>query len=176
MDSKTEILCGQQPAGTTATPPSAWLPLGLTVSAGVLRLLAPVPNLTPVGALGLYAGGRLRSWQAFALPLLVMAATDGKGVNVILEMAAHVNLDKDLTILAQGGRVGGAELACGPVGNRAYGVEIQPDIRALVWRRHRYSGSCERDRSACSRPHASAAPPVRPVAAPPGSGSRSPYR
>jgi NADPH:quinone reductase len=34
-----------------------------------------------------------------------MAATDGRGVNVILEMAAHVNLEKDLTLLAHGGRV-----------------------------------------------------------------------
>jgi len=66
MDRRTEPL----------SRPSAWLAIGLTLSAGMLRLLAPIPNLAPVGALGLYAGGRLRSWQAFALPLLVMAATD----------------------------------------------------------------------------------------------------
>ena len=30
-----------------------------------------------------------------------MSATDGRGVDVILEMAAHINLDKDLTVLAQ---------------------------------------------------------------------------
>lgn len=35
----------------------------------------------------------------------VMTATEGRGVDVVLEMAAHVNLDKDLTILAYGGRV-----------------------------------------------------------------------
>jgi NADPH:quinone reductase len=35
----------------------------------------------------------------------IMQATDGKGVNVILEMLANVNLDKDLGLLAKGGRV-----------------------------------------------------------------------
>ena len=35
----------------------------------------------------------------------IMKATGGRGVDVILEMAAHVNLDKDLTLLAKFGRV-----------------------------------------------------------------------
>lgn len=35
----------------------------------------------------------------------VMTATGGRGVNVVLEMAAHINLDKDLAVLAHGGRV-----------------------------------------------------------------------
>ncbi|OFW23274.1 MAG: quinone oxidoreductase [Acidobacteria bacterium RIFCSPLOWO2_02_FULL_65_29] len=35
----------------------------------------------------------------------VMQATDGRGVDVVLEMAAHINLDKDLSILAPRGRV-----------------------------------------------------------------------
>jgi NADPH2:quinone reductase len=35
----------------------------------------------------------------------VMAATGGKGVNVIAEMAAHINLDRDLGLLTRGGRV-----------------------------------------------------------------------
>jgi len=35
----------------------------------------------------------------------ITKATGGKGVDVILEMAAHVNLDKDLTLLAKQGRV-----------------------------------------------------------------------
>src|SRR5262245_31218974 len=34
------------------------------------------PNCTPVGALGLFAGGRLRWWQAAVLPLAVMALAD----------------------------------------------------------------------------------------------------
>jgi NADPH:quinone reductase len=35
----------------------------------------------------------------------IMEVTDGKGVHVILEMLADVNLDKDLRMLAHGGRV-----------------------------------------------------------------------
>jgi NADPH2:quinone reductase len=35
----------------------------------------------------------------------ILKATDGKGADVILEMAAHVNLDKDLSVLARHGRV-----------------------------------------------------------------------
>jgi NADPH:quinone reductase len=48
----------------------------------------------------------------------VMNVTDGRGVNVVLEMAAHINLDKDLTVLAFGGRVV-------VIGNRGR-VEIDP--------------------------------------------------
>lgn len=35
----------------------------------------------------------------------ILKATGNKGVNVILEMAAHINLDKDLGLLAKNGRV-----------------------------------------------------------------------
>jgi NADPH2:quinone reductase len=35
----------------------------------------------------------------------ILRATDGKGVDIILEMAAHLNLDKDLGLLAKHGRV-----------------------------------------------------------------------
>jgi NADPH2:quinone reductase len=35
----------------------------------------------------------------------VTRATDGHGVDVVLEMAAHVNLDRDLGVLAHGGRI-----------------------------------------------------------------------
>lgn len=35
----------------------------------------------------------------------IMKATGGKGINVVLEMAAHVNLDKDLGLLTNHGRV-----------------------------------------------------------------------
>lgn len=35
----------------------------------------------------------------------VMKAADGRGPDVILEMAAHINLDRDLTMLARGGRI-----------------------------------------------------------------------
>jgi hypothetical protein len=52
------------------------LALTLTVAAAVLRLLPHAPNFTPVGGMSLYAGARLRGWQAFALPLLLLAVTD----------------------------------------------------------------------------------------------------
>jgi hypothetical protein len=40
--------------------------------------------MTPVGALGLFGGARLRSWHAYVLPLAVMACTD-----VILGMTLY---------------------------------------------------------------------------------------
>jgi NADPH2:quinone reductase len=48
----------------------------------------------------------------------IMKATGGRGVDVVLEMAAHINLDKDLGLLARFGRVV-------VVGNRGR-VEIDP--------------------------------------------------
>jgi NADPH2:quinone reductase len=48
----------------------------------------------------------------------VMSSTAGRGVDVVLEMAAHLNLDKDLTVLAKGGRIM-------VIGNRGR-VEIDP--------------------------------------------------
>ncbi len=48
----------------------------------------------------------------------IMKATGGRGVDVILEMAAHVNLDRDLTMLARSGRVV-------VIGNRGR-IEIDP--------------------------------------------------
>jgi hypothetical protein len=65
----------------------AWLlVVGVAVFAVVYRVvpylfnLSPaaryVWNLTPVGALGLFAGARLRSHLAFLVPLLVMLASD----------------------------------------------------------------------------------------------------
>src|SRR5438034_2622520 len=62
----------------------------------------------------------------------VMKATGGRGVDVIVELLANVNLGKDLTILAKGGRVV-------IIGSRG-GVEIDPrdtmqrdtDIRGMV--------------------------------------------
>jgi NADPH2:quinone reductase len=48
----------------------------------------------------------------------VMSGTGGRGVDVILEMAAHLNLDKDLSLLARFGRVV-------VIGNRGR-VEIDP--------------------------------------------------
>jgi len=52
------------------------LALSLTVLGAVARLLPHPPNFAPVGGMSLYAGARLRGWQAFALPLVLMAVTD----------------------------------------------------------------------------------------------------
>ncbi len=50
----------------------------------------------------------------------ITKATGGRGVDVILEMAAHINLDKDLTLLAKYGRVV-------VIGNRGR-IEIDPRL------------------------------------------------
>ncbi len=62
----------------------------------------------------------------------IMNATNGRGVDVIVELLANVNLAKDLTILAKGGRVA-------VIGSRGW-IEIDPrdtmqrdaDIRGMV--------------------------------------------
>jgi hypothetical protein len=49
----------------------------MAVAAGLVRLIPFNPwNFTPVGALGLFGGARLRSWWAYVLPLGVMAVSD----------------------------------------------------------------------------------------------------
>ncbi|MEQ1870704.1 MAG: NADPH:quinone reductase, partial [Vicinamibacterales bacterium] len=54
----------------------------------------------------------------------ILRATQGRGVNVVFEMNAHLNLDKDLTLLARGGRVV-------LIGNRG---RIDIDPRAIMAR------------------------------------------
>ena len=53
-------------------------PLALTlVVVGALVRLAPHPwNFAPVGGTSLFAGARLRGWQAYMVPILLMLATD----------------------------------------------------------------------------------------------------
>jgi hypothetical protein len=46
------------------------------VGAAALRVFAVLPNISPVGALGLFAGGRLRWWLAWLPPVAVMAISD----------------------------------------------------------------------------------------------------
>ncbi|XP_033096009.1 quinone oxidoreductase-like [Anneissia japonica] len=53
----------------------------------------------------------------------IMEATDGSGVDVIIEMLANVNLQKDLELLARGGTVA-------VVGNRG-NIEINPRLMML---------------------------------------------
>src|SRR5258708_23646509 len=56
--------------------PSKWPALSLTAIGGLLRVLPHPPNLAPVGAMSLFAGATLNSWQAYLVPLLIMAITD----------------------------------------------------------------------------------------------------
>ena len=52
------------------------LSLALTVVGGLGRLLPHWPNFTPVGGMSLFAGARLPGWQAYLVPLVIMAVTD----------------------------------------------------------------------------------------------------
>jgi hypothetical protein len=51
------------------------LALGLTILGGLIRIVQRW-NFAPVGGLSLFAGARLRGWQAWATPLILMAITD----------------------------------------------------------------------------------------------------
>src|SRR5258708_37718603 len=59
-------------SNNTARPLGA----GLTVLGALARLLPHLPNFSPVGSISLFAGARMRGWQAYALPLILMAVTD----------------------------------------------------------------------------------------------------
>ena len=52
------------------------LAIGLTVAGALARLMPHPWNFAPVGSISLFGGARLRGWQAFALPLALMAITD----------------------------------------------------------------------------------------------------
>jgi hypothetical protein len=49
---------------------------GLTVLGAVARVVPHPWNLAPVGGMSLFAGARLPGWQAYLLPLVLMAITD----------------------------------------------------------------------------------------------------
>jgi hypothetical protein len=49
--------------------------IGLIVLGALLRVTQAL-NFAPVGAMSLFAGARLRGWQAYALPIVLMAITD----------------------------------------------------------------------------------------------------
>lgn len=48
----------------------------LTVLAALLRLVPHPPNFAPIGSVALFAGARLRGWQAYCVPLAAMLVTD----------------------------------------------------------------------------------------------------
>lgn len=57
---------------------SNWRPaaLSLTVFGAIARVLPHPPNFVPVGATSVFAGARLPAWQAYLIPVALMAATD----------------------------------------------------------------------------------------------------
>ncbi len=66
----------EQRTETKSRPGLEPLALGLTVFGGVLRLLPHPWNFAPAGAMSLFAGSRLRGWQAYLVPIVLMVATD----------------------------------------------------------------------------------------------------
>jgi hypothetical protein len=65
------------PAETKESTTSRFaLTAALAAAAGLVRLTPHPWNFTPVGALGLFGGARLRLWQALTLPLAIMLLTD----------------------------------------------------------------------------------------------------
>jgi NADPH2:quinone reductase len=88
---------------------------GATGGVGIASVqLARAAGLTIIGTGGTEAGRRLVAEQGAQQVLdhrspdylkQIIQLTGGRGVDVILEMAAHVNLGKDLTVLARDGRL-----------------------------------------------------------------------
>jgi hypothetical protein len=50
--------------------------LSLAVLGAMARLIPHPPNFAPVGAVSVFAGARLPVWQAYLIPLAIMAVTD----------------------------------------------------------------------------------------------------
>jgi NADPH2:quinone reductase len=98
-----------------ATPGETVFVHGATGGVGIAAVeLAHAHGLTVIGSGGTDAG--LAAVRAHGADVLVnhrasdymndvLRATGGRGVDVIIEMAAHINLDVDLTLLARNGRV-----------------------------------------------------------------------
>ena len=100
---------------TNARPGETVLVHGATGGVGIATVeLAHARGLTVIGSGGTDAG--LAAARGHGADVVVnhrtpgyaddiMKATGGKGVDLIIEMAAHVNLDRDLGLLAKYGRV-----------------------------------------------------------------------
>ncbi|MGH9718829.1 MAG: DUF6580 family putative transport protein [Bryobacteraceae bacterium] len=50
--------------------------LAISILGALLRLIPHPPNFAPVGAVSLFSGARLNGWQAYLVPLILMAFTD----------------------------------------------------------------------------------------------------
>jgi NADPH2:quinone reductase len=111
-----------------AEPGETVLVHGASGGVGVAAVqIARAMGLRVIGTAGTAAGVRLVTEQGAHHALnhgepgyldAVMELTGGRGVDVVLEMLANVNLDRDLDVLAHGGRVS-------IVGNRGR-IEIDP--------------------------------------------------
>lgn len=66
----------EQRAGETGQTRLEPLALGLTILGAFLRLMPHPPNFAPAGSMSLFAGSRLGGWQAYLVPVLLMAVTD----------------------------------------------------------------------------------------------------
>jgi NADPH2:quinone reductase len=98
-----------------AKPGETVLIHGATGGVGIAAVeLAHARGLTVIGSGGTDAG--LKAAQEHGADVVVnhrtagyadeiMTATGGKGVSLVIEMAAHVNLDRDLGLLAKHGRI-----------------------------------------------------------------------
>jgi len=64
------------PAPQQAVSAGGALALLLTVIGVLARLLPHPANFTPVGAASLFSGARLKPWQAYLVPLGILAVTD----------------------------------------------------------------------------------------------------
>jgi NADPH2:quinone reductase len=111
-----------------ARPAETVLVHGATGGTGIAAVqLARARGLTVIGTGGTERGLAVVREHGAALVVnhkepnhldAVLRATNGRGADVVLEMAAHINLDSDLTVLAPRGRVV-------VIGNRGR-VEIDP--------------------------------------------------
>ena len=105
---------------------NSWRPvaLSLTVGGAILRMLPHAPNFAPVGAVSLFAGARLPKWQAYAVPLTLMAVTDpilntmrGYPVFTWYQVFTYISflisvwIGRQLTSTESAWKIGGAVLA-----------------------------------------------------------------
>ena len=93
--------------------------LTLTILGAVARLVPHPWNFAPVGGMSLFAGARLRGWQAYLLPIVLMAATDpfvggyGRATPfVYLSFLINVWIGRRLRKSENPLRIGGAAVLC----------------------------------------------------------------
>jgi hypothetical protein len=102
------------------------LAIGLAMLAGILRLVPHPWSIAPMGAIGLFAGARMRGWTAFAVPVGVRVVTDlllsrmyeGFPLFYPFECAAYVLcvlIGRTLVRTTSPLRIGGAALSGGVV-------------------------------------------------------------